>query len=178
MAFGVIAGVCHVCACFVAALLVCDAVCRLACVAHCARDDDRYALHGQKERGKIIRDVASQVIYRNPRMCNFIEWKEKKIVYRRYASLYFMVCIDKNDNELVRDVAGREERRRRGSNTLTKTHGMSRLRWKQFIVIVLSWTCTLAVFASSTLFSTLNRRSCCSTSSLLPAKFKKQACAL
>ena len=34
-------------------------------------------------------------------MCNFLEWKDKKIVYRRYASLYFMVCVDKADNELI-----------------------------------------------------------------------------
>jgi hypothetical protein len=36
---------------------------------------NRYSLHSQKERGKIVRDVAQQVLYRNPRMCNFIEWK-------------------------------------------------------------------------------------------------------
>lgn len=34
-------------------------------------------------------------------MCNFIEWRDKKIIYKRYASLYFVVCVDKDDNELV-----------------------------------------------------------------------------
>ena len=34
-------------------------------------------------------------------MCNFVEWKGKKIVYRRYASLYFVLCMDPGDNELL-----------------------------------------------------------------------------
>lgn len=33
--------------------------------------------------------------------CNFIEWRDKKIVYKRYASLFFVACIDKDDNELI-----------------------------------------------------------------------------
>ena len=34
-------------------------------------------------------------------MCNFIEWKNFKIVYRRYASLYFTFVVDSDDNELI-----------------------------------------------------------------------------
>merc|ERR1712032_928047 len=30
-----------------------------------------------------------------------IEWSNYKLVYRRYASLYFICCIDVNDNELA-----------------------------------------------------------------------------
>lgn len=33
--------------------------------------------------------------------CNFIEWRDKKIVYKRYASLFFVACVDKDDNELI-----------------------------------------------------------------------------
>ena len=48
-------------------------------------------------------------------MCNFIEWKaDKKIVYKRYASLFFICCVDSTDNELItcvfnfsRDPSGR-----------------------------------------------------------------------
>ena len=29
------------------------------------------------------------------------EWKERKLVYRRYASLFFVACISKEDNELL-----------------------------------------------------------------------------
>lgn len=32
-----------------------------------------------KERAKIIRDVSSLVITRKPKMCNFVEYKGKKI---------------------------------------------------------------------------------------------------
>lgn len=34
-------------------------------------------------------------------MCNFIDWKDMKLVYRRYASLYFVVGVNQGDNELV-----------------------------------------------------------------------------
>ena len=34
-------------------------------------------------------------------MCNFIEWQDKKVIYKRYASLFFVACIDKEDNELI-----------------------------------------------------------------------------
>ena len=34
-------------------------------------------------------------------MCNFIEWRDKKIIYRRYASLYFAFVIGTGENELL-----------------------------------------------------------------------------
>ena len=34
-------------------------------------------------------------------MCNFLEYKEYKIVYKRYASLYFIAIVDKDENELI-----------------------------------------------------------------------------
>ena len=34
-------------------------------------------------------------------MCNFIEYKDMKIVYKRYASLYFACITDPSDNELI-----------------------------------------------------------------------------
>ena len=34
-------------------------------------------------------------------MCNFLDYKEYKIVYKRYASLYFITIVDKDHNELI-----------------------------------------------------------------------------
>ncbi|EME27047.1 AP-1 complex subunit sigma 1/2 [Galdieria sulphuraria] len=34
-------------------------------------------------------------------MCNFIEWRDLKVVYRRYASLFFVAGVDSTDNELI-----------------------------------------------------------------------------
>jgi AP-1 complex subunit sigma 1/2 len=42
-----------------------------------------------------------QVLARPRKMCNFIEWEGKKVVYKRYASLYFIACVDEDDNELL-----------------------------------------------------------------------------
>jgi AP-1 complex subunit sigma 1/2 len=52
-------------------------------------------------RMKYIKDVAITVIGRSSRLCNFLEWGEYKIVYKRYASLYFITLVDKDDNELI-----------------------------------------------------------------------------
>ena len=52
-------------------------------------------------RLKYIKDVAITVIGRSSRLCNFLEWGEYKIVYKRYASLYFITLVDKDDNELI-----------------------------------------------------------------------------
>ena len=45
--------------------------------------------------------TVSLVLSRSPRYCNFIEQKDTKIVFRRYASLYFIIAIDPEDNELL-----------------------------------------------------------------------------
>ena len=34
-------------------------------------------------------------------MCSFLEWWDLKIVYKRYASLYFSYAIEDQDNELI-----------------------------------------------------------------------------
>lgn len=34
-------------------------------------------------------------------MCNVLEYKDIKVVYRRYASLFFIVGCDSDDNELI-----------------------------------------------------------------------------
>lgn len=33
-------------------------------------------------------------------LCNFLDWRDAKLVYKRYASLYFCCCVDTTDNEL------------------------------------------------------------------------------
>jgi AP-1 complex subunit sigma 1/2 len=60
-----------------------------------------YGQYNAKERTRAIREVTSAVLSRPAKMCNFIEWKDKKIIYKRYASLFFVACVNGTDNELV-----------------------------------------------------------------------------
>ncbi|SBS83532.1 AP-1 complex subunit sigma, putative [Plasmodium ovale curtisi] len=104
----------------------------------------------QKEKAKIIRETSQITLNRTPKLCNFVEWREYKLVFKRYphvctclmdtpiestyvkaftcvlvitykwtlelllhmfvhifilfhryASLFFIACIDKSDNELI-----------------------------------------------------------------------------
>ncbi|KAI0353632.1 Adaptor protein complex sigma subunit [Pilatotrama ljubarskyi] len=60
-----------------------------------------YTTMSQKAKAKIVKDVTQLVLARRTRMCNFLEYKDTKVVYRRYASLFFVCGISQGDNELV-----------------------------------------------------------------------------
>ena len=60
-----------------------------------------YTTMTQKEKLKIIRDITPTVLARPAKLCNFLDWKDSKLVYKRYASLYFVACVDGSDNELI-----------------------------------------------------------------------------
>ncbi|TYG80697.1 hypothetical protein ES288_D02G237100v1, partial [Gossypium darwinii] len=59
-----------------------------------------YSPYSQKERTKVIRELGGVILNRGPKLCNFVDWRGFKVVYKRYASLYFCMCIDQDDNEL------------------------------------------------------------------------------
>ncbi|CAE6435580.1 unnamed protein product [Rhizoctonia solani] len=60
-----------------------------------------YSTMSPKVKTKIVKDVTQLVLARRTRMCNFLEYKDTKVVYRRYASLFFVCGISSGDNELV-----------------------------------------------------------------------------
>ncbi|XP_029963718.1 AP-1 complex subunit sigma-3a [Salarias fasciatus] len=54
-----------------------------------------------REKKKVIRDMMMTVLARQPRSSNFLQWRDLKIVYKRYASLYFCTGLEEQDNELL-----------------------------------------------------------------------------
>ncbi|TPX51483.1 hypothetical protein SeLEV6574_g00280 [Synchytrium endobioticum] len=54
-----------------------------------------------KDKAKTVKDVTATVLARKPKMCNVLEYKDFKVIYRRYASLFFIAGVDVDDNELV-----------------------------------------------------------------------------
>ncbi|EFH45346.1 predicted protein [Arabidopsis lyrata subsp. lyrata] len=63
-----------------------------------------YSPYAQKERSKhtslILHAMYRLYVNSVELFCNFVEWRGYKVVYKRYASLYFCMCIDQEDNEL------------------------------------------------------------------------------
>ena len=53
------------------------------------------------ERQKYIKELSVMVIGRSARLSNVIEWNNYKIIYKRFASLYFITLCDKEENELI-----------------------------------------------------------------------------
>jgi len=60
-----------------------------------------YLPYPRKQKDKMVREVTNQCLERPSKLCNFLEWRDGKIIYKRYASLYFIVMIDNDDNELM-----------------------------------------------------------------------------
>uniref|UniRef100_A0A4W5PE99 AP complex subunit sigma n=1 Tax=Hucho hucho TaxID=62062 RepID=A0A4W5PE99_9TELE len=55
----------------------------------------------EREKKKVIREMTLMVLACPPRSCNFLLWRDLKIVYKRYASLYFCCGLGDQDNELL-----------------------------------------------------------------------------
>eukprot|EP00195_Chlamydomonas_chlamydogama_P010334 CAMPEP_0202893514 /NCGR_PEP_ID=MMETSP1392-20130828/3085_1 /ASSEMBLY_ACC=CAM_ASM_000868 /TAXON_ID=225041 /ORGANISM="Chlamydomonas chlamydogama, Strain SAG 11-48b" /LENGTH=144 /DNA_ID=CAMNT_0049577875 /DNA_START=178 /DNA_END=612 /DNA_ORIENTATION=- len=53
------------------------------------------------DKRKLEYEVHRLVVSRDPKHTNFAEFRTYKIVYRRYAGLFFTMCIDVSDNELM-----------------------------------------------------------------------------
>lgn len=60
-----------------------------------------YMAHPDKLKKKITRELVTTILARKPKMCSFLEWKDLKVVYKRYASLYFCCAVEQVDNELL-----------------------------------------------------------------------------
>jgi len=54
-----------------------------------------------KIQKKVTKELINLVLARKPKMSSFIEWSDKKIIYKRYASLFFCCAIEPDDNELI-----------------------------------------------------------------------------
>ncbi|WVZ15270.1 hypothetical protein V8G54_012836 [Vigna mungo] len=72
--------------------------------------EERRALEGEIVRKCLARNeqqvpsqsyLDPQFNYSDPSSCSFVEHRNYKIVYRRYASLFFLVGVDDDENELA-----------------------------------------------------------------------------
>lgn len=48
-----------------------------------------FVSYSDKEKKKILREVMALVLARKPKMSSFLEWKDMKLVYRRYLAAIF-----------------------------------------------------------------------------------------
>ncbi|KAI1781847.1 clathrin coat assembly protein ap17 [Ganoderma leucocontextum] len=55
--------------------------------------EEKVRLRGEVHRLVAPRDQKYQ--------SNFVEFRNHKVVYRRYAGLFFCICVDANDNQLA-----------------------------------------------------------------------------
>ncbi|KAJ1936553.1 AP-2 complex subunit sigma [Linderina macrospora] len=61
-----------------------------------------YQTYTEQERMKLKAEVHRTVASRDQKhQSNFVEFHNHRVVYRRYAGLFFCFCIDTNDNELA-----------------------------------------------------------------------------
>jgi AP-2 complex subunit sigma-1 len=60
-----------------------------------------YVAIEESDKRKIESEVHRLVTSRDAKFTNFVEFRTYKIIYRRYAGLFFAFCVDVNDNELA-----------------------------------------------------------------------------
>lgn len=60
-----------------------------------------YSTFPQKDRTRVIKEITPLVLQRPLKLCNFLDWKNFKLIYKRYASLYFVCGVEPTDNELI-----------------------------------------------------------------------------
>lgn len=60
-----------------------------------------YVPLADEEKRQLEYEVHRLVVNRDPKHTNFVEFRNYKVVYRRYAGLFFSLCVDLNDNELT-----------------------------------------------------------------------------
>ncbi|KAL8168047.1 hypothetical protein V2J09_009546, partial [Rumex salicifolius] len=53
------------------------------------------------EKHKVEYEIHRLVVNRDPKFTNFVEFRNHKVIYRRYAGLFFSICVDITDNELA-----------------------------------------------------------------------------
>ena len=54
-----------------------------------------------EERRQIEDEIVRKCLTRSEKQCSFLEHRGLKVIYRRYASLYFVVGVDDQENELA-----------------------------------------------------------------------------
>jgi AP-1 complex subunit sigma 1/2 len=60
-----------------------------------------FSNYTEADKRRITREIVVDILPRAPKMCNIIEKGDHKLVYRRYASLYFVVGCPSTLNELL-----------------------------------------------------------------------------
>merc|ERR1719263_1695829 len=60
-----------------------------------------YNPRSSKEKTKTQRELANTILSRQQKLCNFLEWRDMKVIYKRYASLFFVIGVDNTDNDLL-----------------------------------------------------------------------------
>lgn len=60
-----------------------------------------YVSYADRMKKKYVREITMLITARKQKTCSFVEWRDQKLVYRRYASLFFVCSISPTDNELL-----------------------------------------------------------------------------
>mmetsp|Transcript_21035 Transcript_21035/g.63287 ORF Transcript_21035/g.63287 Transcript_21035/m.63287 type:complete len:144 (+) Transcript_21035:350-781(+) len=54
-----------------------------------------------EERRALEGEIVRKCLARSEKQCSFVEQRNYKVIYRRYASLFFIVGVDGDENELA-----------------------------------------------------------------------------
>ncbi|KAJ9062002.1 hypothetical protein DSO57_1028996 [Entomophthora muscae] len=60
-----------------------------------------YKTLSSKDKESIIKEATHLILSRDSKKSNFVDFRGSTLVYRRYAGIFFVTAISKDDNELI-----------------------------------------------------------------------------
>ena len=71
------------------------------CVSSLGPVAERFTIKCLHERRQIEGEIVRKCLMRSDKQCSIVEHRGMKVIYRRYASLFFIVGVDEHENELA-----------------------------------------------------------------------------
>jgi AP-4 complex subunit sigma-1 len=113
-----------------------------------------------EQRRRLEQDIVRKCLSRSERQCSFLEYRDHKVVYRRYASLFFIVGVDRSEVCFEKRRKA-EKRKKEKKKKLINEFFLCRMNlacWSLYICSLKRTMPILRMCASWTLCSTWKRR--------------------
>jgi hypothetical protein len=92
-----------------------------------------FEFHSIEERAAMESEIIRKCLSRTELLCSFMEYRGMKVIYRRYASLFFIVGVDQDDVVRVEEGRGDCCKSSFHKTVVATSHRMNWASWSSFM---------------------------------------------